>query len=157
MTLSSEDVGGDFLRFRQRSDPLVIIELFRGWVLFLLQEHELRVEEESALFQQVSCRPLDCENNESPKQAPPLAASSEGDNGVELRNAFWEQPLSPVLNHKQHEAEGSEPQFAMGNKGVTLSLSFRCESAPTKARPGCETCSKKMRSLMRPSNMKTSL
>ena len=32
------DVGGGFLRFRQRSDPLVIIELFRGWVLFLLEE-----------------------------------------------------------------------------------------------------------------------
>ena len=28
------DVGGDFLRFRQRADPLIIIELFRGWVLF---------------------------------------------------------------------------------------------------------------------------
>ena len=40
------DVGGDFLHFRQRPDPLVIIELFRGWVLFFLQEHELRVEQE---------------------------------------------------------------------------------------------------------------
>ena len=44
------DVGGDFLRFRQRSDPLVIIELLRGWVLFFHQEHEGRVEEESTFF-----------------------------------------------------------------------------------------------------------
>ena len=29
-----QDVDGDFLRFRQRSDPLVIIKLLRGWVLF---------------------------------------------------------------------------------------------------------------------------
>ena len=35
------DVGRGFLRFRQRADPLVVIELFRGWVLFLLQENEL--------------------------------------------------------------------------------------------------------------------
>ena len=27
------DVGGDFLRFRQRPDALIIIELFRGYVL----------------------------------------------------------------------------------------------------------------------------
>ena len=57
MTLSS-GTSTVFVRFRQRSDPLVIIELFRGWALFLLQEHELRVEENSALFRQVSCRPL---------------------------------------------------------------------------------------------------
>ena len=31
------DVGGDFLRFRQRSDPLIIIELFRGWVLSFIK------------------------------------------------------------------------------------------------------------------------
>ena len=29
---------------------------------FLLQEHELRVEEESAFFRQVACRPLNCQN-----------------------------------------------------------------------------------------------
>ena len=44
------EVRCDFLRFRQRTDPLIIIELFRGWVLLFLQEHELRVEEESAFF-----------------------------------------------------------------------------------------------------------
>ena len=32
------DVGGDFLRFRQRADPLVFIKLFRGWVFVLLQK-----------------------------------------------------------------------------------------------------------------------
>ena len=60
------NVGVDFLRFHQRSDPL-----FRGSVFLLLQELELRVEEESTLFRQVSCRPLDCEN----VQAPPLSGS----------------------------------------------------------------------------------
>ena len=28
--------GGNFLHFRQRTDPLIIIELFRGWVFFFL-------------------------------------------------------------------------------------------------------------------------
>ena len=51
------DVRCDFLRFRQRTDPLIIIELFRGWVLLLLQEDELRVEEESAFFRQIASRP----------------------------------------------------------------------------------------------------
>ena len=27
------DVSSDFMRFRQRADPLVVVELFRGWVL----------------------------------------------------------------------------------------------------------------------------
>ena len=31
------EVGGDFLRFRQRSDPLTIIELFRGRVLSFIK------------------------------------------------------------------------------------------------------------------------
>ena len=48
------DVVGDFLRFRQRAISLVVVELFRGWVLFFLQEHQLRVQEEAALFWQVS-------------------------------------------------------------------------------------------------------
>ena len=44
------DVRCDFLYFRQRSDPLAVVELLRGRVLFSLQEHQLRVEEESAFF-----------------------------------------------------------------------------------------------------------
>ena len=56
------DVSGVFLRFRQRTDPLVIIELLRGWVFLFLQEQQLRVEEEAALFRQVSRRPTNCEN-----------------------------------------------------------------------------------------------
>ena len=72
-------------------NPLIIIEPFRGWVLSLLQKHELRVEEESALFRQVSRRPLKWENVESPKQAPPLAGSSERDDGIQvfLPFTFW--------------------------------------------------------------------
>ena len=44
------DVSGDFLRFRQRADPLVVVvELFRGRVLFLHQEHQLCIEQEVGL------------------------------------------------------------------------------------------------------------
>ena len=42
---------------------------FEDWVVLLLQEDELRIEEESALFRQISCRPLDVENVELPKQS----------------------------------------------------------------------------------------
>ena len=34
------DVSRDFLRFRQRTDPLVVIELFRGRVFQLCVEQE---------------------------------------------------------------------------------------------------------------------
>ena len=40
------------------ADPVIVIELFRGWIFFFVQDHELRIEEESVLFQQVSRRPL---------------------------------------------------------------------------------------------------
>ena len=43
-------VDGDFLRFCQRTDPLVVIELFRGRVILFVQKRELRVEEESLLL-----------------------------------------------------------------------------------------------------------
>ena len=78
------DVSGDFLRIRQRTDPLVVIELLRGRAFFFLQEHLLCVEQESALFRQVSRRPLDCESVKTPKQAPPLASSCEGGNGIQV-------------------------------------------------------------------------
>ena len=32
------DVSSDFLRFRQRTDPLVVIKLFRSWVFLFLQK-----------------------------------------------------------------------------------------------------------------------
>ena len=68
------NVGGDFFRFLQRSDPIIIIiEQFRGWVLFLLQEHQLRVEEESAFFRKVSRR---------------LSGSCEGDDSVQMFLSF---------------------------------------------------------------------
>ena len=44
------DVGGNFLRFRQRADPLVVTELFRGWVFSFHLKNQLRVEQELALF-----------------------------------------------------------------------------------------------------------
>ena len=72
------DVGGGFLRFRQRTDPLIIIGLLRGWVLVLLQEHELRVEEESKLFWQITNCPADLEDVKTSKPTPPLPSTSEG-------------------------------------------------------------------------------
>ena len=96
------DVGGDFLRFCQRSDPIIIIiELFRGWVLFLLQEHQLRVEEETELFQQVSCRPLDCENVETSKQTPPqmflsFACGAQSTHGRDAIPVL----LRPLFSHR---------------------------------------------------------
>ena len=56
------DVSSDFFRFRQRADPLVIVELLRGRVLLLLQENQLCIEQEATLFRQVSRDPLDREN-----------------------------------------------------------------------------------------------
>ena len=75
------DVRGNFLCFRQRSDPLIIIiiELFRGWVPFLLPEHELRVEEESAFFRPIAKCPLNREN----VKTPPLSGSCERDDSVQ--------------------------------------------------------------------------
>ena len=82
------DVGHDFLHFRQRSDLLVVIELLRGRVLLFLQEHQLRIEQEAALFRQVACRPLHGENVETPQQASPLAVSCEGDDGTQVFLSF---------------------------------------------------------------------
>ena len=84
------DVSRDFLRFRQRVDPLVVIELLRCRIFHLLQEHQLRIEQEAALFRQVSRGPL---------QARPLASSCEGGNGVQVflpfssmtRSTHWRQ------------------------------------------------------------------
>ena len=67
-----KDTGGDFLSFRQRTDPHLIIELLRGWVLFLLQEHGLCVEEEWAFFWQITNCQLNCEDVEFAKQSPLL-------------------------------------------------------------------------------------
>ena len=84
------DVSRDFLRFCQRADPLVVDELLRGRVLLLLQEHQLRIEQEAALFQQVSRGPLDREDVKVPEQAPCLASSCEGDK-CWTRGTNWRQ------------------------------------------------------------------
>ena len=39
---------------------------------------------ECKLLRPVACRPLDCQNVKSSKQAPPLSSSCEGDNGVQM-------------------------------------------------------------------------
>ena len=62
----------------------VVIELHRGRVFLFLQEHQLYVEQEAALFRQVSCHPLDRGNVELPKQASPLAGSCERDDGIQV-------------------------------------------------------------------------
>ena len=85
MTLSSGTVSRDFLRFRQRAYPLVIVELLRSRVLLLLQEHQLRIEQEAALLRQVARRPLDCQNVKLPRSRRLLCpAPSEGDNGIQV-------------------------------------------------------------------------
>ena len=93
------DVGGDLLRFCQRADPLVIVKLPRVRVFLYLKKHQLRVEQEAALFRQVSRGPLDRENVETPQHAPPLASSCEGDDGIQVflpfasrtRSTHWRQ------------------------------------------------------------------
>ena len=78
------DVSRDFLRFRQRANPLVIVDLLRGRVFFCLQEHQLRVEQEAAFFRQISRGPPNREEVKAPEQASPLASSCEGDDGVQM-------------------------------------------------------------------------
>ena len=93
------------LRFRHRADLLVVIELLRCRVLLLLQERQLHIEQEAALFRQVACRPLDCQNVKSSKQASSLSSSCEGDNGVQIflpfasgtRSLTWSSEAMPVL------------------------------------------------------------
>ena len=81
------------------ADPLVIIELFRGWVFFFLQKNQLRVEE-VALFRMVARGPLNCESVKSSQQAAPLSGTREGDDGVQMFLPFtlWgpEHSWSPV-------------------------------------------------------------
>ena len=56
-------------------------------------------EQEAAISWQVSCRPLDCENVELPKQTSPLVGSCERDDGVQVflpftsrtRSTHWRQ------------------------------------------------------------------
>ena len=57
----------NLLRFRQRANPLVVVELLRGLFFLLLQEHQLCVEQKAALFQEVSRCSLDREDVETPK------------------------------------------------------------------------------------------
>ena len=62
---------------------------------FLLPlEHELRVEEETALFRQVSRRHLLVRVLRPRNQAPSLASSCEGDNGIQMFLSFTCWPRS---------------------------------------------------------------
>ena len=59
----------------------------------------MRVEQEAALFRQVSRGPLDRENVKSPEPAPPLAFSCEGEDDTQVflpftgrtRSTLWRQ------------------------------------------------------------------
>ena len=64
------------------------MELLRGWVLFLLQEHELRVAEESTFFWQITNCPLNRGSVETSKQTPPLPSASKRDDGVQMFLTF---------------------------------------------------------------------
>ena len=63
------------------------------------RKNQLRVEQEAALFQQVSRGPLDRDMSTPLEQAPPLASSCEGDNGIQVfvpftsrtRSTHWRQ------------------------------------------------------------------
>ena len=57
------DVGGDLLRFRQRSDPLIIVGLLRGWVLFFFQERD-----SSGRSPIAHCRDLETDASSAPRQ-----------------------------------------------------------------------------------------
>ena len=92
---NSQGTSRDFLRFRQRADPLVIIELLRGRVFFFFEKHQLRVEQEAALFRQVCCGPLNRENVKALEQAPRLASSCEGDSLATVLT--WSSAAIPVL------------------------------------------------------------
>ena len=95
------DVGSDFLRF-----PLVVVvKLLRGLAFFFfLQEHQLRVEQEAALFWQVSCCPLGRENVENRIKAPPLASSCEGDDGVQV--------FTSTISYSASEKKAEFPELA---------------------------------------------
>ena len=88
------DVSRGFLRFYQRADALVIVELLRSRVLLLLSEHQLCIEQEAALLGQVSDGPLDREAAKPPEQAPLLASSSEGDDGIHMFLSIASRPRS---------------------------------------------------------------
>ena len=69
------DVGSGFCRFRQRTDPLGVIELLRGRVFSF--KNISCVEQEAAPFRQGCCRPLDVD-----KETSPLAGFFEKDDGI---------------------------------------------------------------------------
>ena len=80
------DVSRVFMRFRQRADR----------VFFSLEKHHLRVEQEAALFRQVSRGPLDRENVKAQEQAPPPASSCEGDSDIQVFLPFSNKPGPPI-------------------------------------------------------------
>ena len=65
----------------------------------LLQEHQLCIEQEAAIFGQVTCCPLDREKAKTPDQTSLLTSSCEGDDGVQVslpfasgtRSTHWRQ------------------------------------------------------------------
>ena len=95
------DVSRDFLRFRQRADPLVIVKLLRGRVFIFREKRQLRVEQEAALFRQVSRGQLDREIVKAPEQAPPLASSCEGDSGIQVFLPFTSRTRSAQFDAGQ--------------------------------------------------------
>ena len=92
------DVSRDLLRFCQRADPLVVVELLRGRLLLLLQERRLRVEQEGAVFPQVSRGPLDLRMSR-PRNKHPLASSCEGDDGAHVFLPFASRTRSTHWRH----------------------------------------------------------
>ena len=78
------DVSRDFLRFRQRANALVVVELLRGRVFSFSKNVSCVLSRKRQLFRQVSRGSLDRENVKTPEQVPPLASSCEADNGIQV-------------------------------------------------------------------------
>ena len=58
---------------------------FSSWAFFLsLSKHQLRVEQEAAMFGEVTRGPRDRQNIEREEHSPPLPSAGEGDDGVEV-------------------------------------------------------------------------
>ena len=133
MTLSSGTSDLNFLRFRQLANPLVIVELLRGRVFFSLHEHELRVEKESTLFRQVTNCPIDREDVEAPEQAPPLASSCEGDDGIQVFLPFASGTKS--THWRQFDVrERSDSRFAAALFPDCASRCFVPATSPSNTR-----------------------
>ena len=72
------NVTRDRLRFCQRSDPLVIIEHFCCGSCFFLQEHQLRIKQETTIHWEIARGPLDCQDVKNSAFLPAPISTEDG-------------------------------------------------------------------------------